>query len=41
MNNEEQQFVSERDARLWSAADRRPSNINPSDCMHRVLGYAL
>jgi hypothetical protein len=31
MNNEEQQFLNDLDSRLWNAADRLRSNVNPSD----------
>jgi len=37
MNNEEQQFLNDLDKRLWNAADRLRSNVNPSDYMHVVL----
>ena len=41
MNNEEQQFLKDLDARLWNAADRLRSNVNPSDYMHVVLGLVF
>lgn len=41
MNNEEQQFLNELDARLWNAADRLRANVNPSDYMHVVLGLVF
>jgi type I restriction enzyme M protein len=41
MNNEEQQFLNDLDARLWNAADRLRSNVNPSDYMHVVLGLVF
>jgi type I restriction enzyme M protein len=41
MNNEEQQFLNELDKKLWNAADRLRSNVNPSDYMHVVLGLVF
>jgi type I restriction enzyme M protein len=41
MNTEEQQFLNDLDKRLWNAADRLRSNVNPGDCMHVVLGLAF
>lgn len=41
MNNEEQQFLNDLDKRLWDAADRLRSNVNPSDYMHVVLGLVF
>lgn len=41
MNNEEQQFLNDLDSRLWNAADRLRSNVNPSDYMHVVLGLVF
>jgi type I restriction enzyme M protein len=41
MNNEEQQFLDDLDKRLWNAADRLRSNVNPSDYMHVVLGLVF
>lgn len=41
MNDEEQQFLNSLDARLWNAADRLRSNVNPSDYMHVVLGLVF
>jgi type I restriction enzyme M protein len=41
MNNEEQRFLDNLDKRLWSAADRLRSNVNPSDYMHVVLGLVF
>ena len=41
MNNEEQQFLNDLDKRLWNAADRLRSNVNPSDYMHVVLGLVF
>lgn len=41
MNNEEQQYLNELDKRLWSAADRLRSNVNPGDYMHVVLGLVF
>lgn len=41
MNTEEQKFLNDLDRRLWSAADRLRSNVNPSDYMHVVLGLVF
>ena len=41
MNTEEQQFLNDLDRRLWNAADRLRSNVNPSDYMHVVLGLVF
>ncbi|MEO8058911.1 MAG: type I restriction-modification system subunit M [Burkholderiales bacterium] len=41
MNTEEQQFLNDLDKRLWNAADRLRSNVNPSDYMHVVLGLVF
>ena len=41
MNSEEQQFLNDLDKRLWNAADRLRSNVNPSDYMHVVLGLVF
>jgi len=41
MNTEEQQFLNALDKRLWDAADRLRSNVNPSDYMHVVLGLVF
>jgi type I restriction enzyme M protein len=41
VNNEEQQFLNDLDKRLWNAADRLRSNVNPSDYMHVVLGLVF
>ncbi|MDP3522315.1 MAG: class I SAM-dependent DNA methyltransferase [Hydrogenophaga sp.] len=41
MNSDEQQFLNDLDARLWNAADRLRSNVNPSDYMHVVLGLVF
>ena len=41
MNNEEQQFLNDLDKRLWNAADRLRSNVNPGDYMHVVLGLVF
>lgn len=41
MNTEEQQFLEDLDKRLWNAADRLRSNVNPSDYMHVVLGLVF
>lgn len=41
MNTEEQAFLEDLDKRLWSAADRLRSNVNPSDYMHVVLGLVF
>ncbi|WP_295641866.1 class I SAM-dependent DNA methyltransferase [uncultured Methylibium sp.] len=41
MKPEEQQFLNDLDKRLWNAADRLRSNVNPSDYMHVVLGLVF
>lgn len=41
MNTEDQQFLNDLDKRLWNAADRLRSNVNPSDYMHVVLGLVF
>ena len=41
MSSEEQQFLNDLDKRLWNAADRLRSNVNPSDYMHVVLGLVF
>ena len=41
MNTEEQQFLNDLDKRLWNAADRLRSNVNPGDYMHVVLGLVF
>jgi hypothetical protein len=41
MNNAQQQFLNDLDRRLWNAADRLRSNVNPSDYMHVVLGLVF
>ncbi len=41
MNTEEQQFLNDLDKRLWDAADRLRSNVNPGDYMHVVLGLVF
>ena len=41
MDTEEQQFLGDLDKRLWNAADRLRSNVNPSDYMHVVLGMVF
>lgn len=39
--NKAQQFLEALDRRLWAAADRLRSKVNPSDNMHVVLGYEV
>ena len=41
MNNAQQQFLNDLDKRLWNAADRLRSNVNPGDYMHVVLGLVF
>jgi type I restriction enzyme M protein len=41
MNTEEQQFLHNLDKQLWDAADRLRSAVNPSECMHVVLGLVF
>lgn len=38
MNNSEQQFLNELDAKLWSAADRLRNNLDAANYKHVVLG---
>nr|WP_239995856.1 type I restriction-modification system subunit M N-terminal domain-containing protein [Nitrincola tibetensis] len=38
MNNTEQQFLNDLDAKLWKAADKLRSNLDAANYKHVVLG---
>ena len=41
MNPTEQQFLNDLEKRLWTAADKLRSNLDPGDYMHVVLGLVF